>query len=262
MLCEKTFIPTNVAVNLIVHLDIAQNGYDITDDITEVIKRATNKLHNKIKTSWYNFLQIEGPPGALRSIPITDYLDATFSKEELEQAYKFSEICFLTLVTQYNEYKQSCGQPGIVFEDNTSVSEPTKKNNPRVLTDLTQAVTKIVKNITTREKITKVHIEKLFADIIKDIPHHNAIEEASIDILQTIKTELEDCITSGRPQTSVRDKMIKAAFQFASTYHDISESSKLPPQNKMAKEINDPKLSMVDRLLVVDAFRKYIDDRK
>ncbi len=110
---NNPWVPTKQAVSLAVYLEVIQNGYDISEPLTDVISRSTARLHEVLREKWRNVLYVEGPLGEDQRIPFLDYLGPQYSKEEFDQGYQSTDVNFFTLLEKYNQHLKSCNKPGI-----------------------------------------------------------------------------------------------------------------------------------------------------
>lgn len=135
----------------------------------------------------------------------------------------------------------------------------------KMLSDFTEMLIKFVTDIAQRNKPTNEQFEQIFKEHLASVSHHNLIQESKEKIFRAARECLDNMITKGRPQTSVRDNMVKAAIYLTKeNISALSDDNHNLDKDKLIKELASRclRLAKSDSETVVNLFLEYLGGEK
>lgn len=135
----------------------------------------------------------------------------------------------------------------------------------KMLSDFTEMLIEFVINIAQRDKPTNDQFEQIFNELLASVSHHKLIQESNKKIFNIAKEKLGNWIADGRPKTSVRDNMVKAAIHLTrKNIQALSDDSHKLTKKQLDKQLASSglRLAAFDRDTVVNLFLGYLDGEK
>ncbi|MCE1226193.1 MAG: hypothetical protein LWW87_06865 [Geobacteraceae bacterium] len=135
----------------------------------------------------------------------------------------------------------------------------------KMLSDFTEMLIKFVTDIAQRNKPTNEQFEQIFKEHLASVSHHNLIQDSKEKIFRSARECLDNMITKGRPQTSVRDNMVKAAIYLTKeNISALSDDNHNLNKNELIKVLASSgiRLAKSDSETVVELFLESLDGEK